>query len=133
MFNYKTIITVGFATIGAATVFALIQHFAPLWLWLTFVGILFFAFLLLCAYEPQEKPRYWLLNYEYIGEDERAHRAIKLLEGYSEPFLQKKEVDNLDNWVRFSITEITGETARLIQDKINQQNPKDNEPGQTER
>lgn len=127
MFNIKTIITVGFATIGAIVVFALIQHFAPLWIWASLVGIGFLSYLLICAYEPKKKPKYWLLSYEYVDENGEMRRTINLLEGYSKPFLKKRDVDNLHNWVRFSITEITDETAELIQEKINQQEQQDNE------
>lgn len=111
--------------------FSLIRQFTPPWLWALIVVIGFFAFLLLCAYEPKKKPRYWILFYEYDDENGELRRTIKLLEGYSKPFLKKEDVDKLHRWARFSITEITDETAQLIKGKINQQNHQENESEQT--
>ncbi len=131
MFNIKTIIVTGLSTIGAAIIFALIQHFAPLWLWLTLVGIGFFAFLLLCAYEPKKKPKYWFSIIGYLDESGNMINCPFLKKGYDKPFFDKKELEVIDRIVRFHFTEIDEYTYFSIKEKINQQNPKYNESEQT--
>ena len=131
MFNIKTIIVTGLSTIGAATVFALIQHFAPLWIWATLVGIVFFAFLLLCAYEPKKKPKYWFCIIEYLDEGGHLCKQPYIKKGYDKPFFHEEELRLIDRIVRFYFTEIDESTYLLIKEKINQQNPKYNESEQT--
>lgn len=121
MFNIKTIIVTGLSTIGAATVFALIQHFAPLWLWATLVGIAFFAFLLLCAYDPKKKPKYWFSIIEYLDEDGHLCKQPYIKKGYDKPFFDEEELKLIDRIVRFHFTEIDESTYLSIKDKINQQ------------
>ena len=121
MFNIKTIIVTGFSTIGAATIFALIQHFAPLWIWATLVGITFFAFLLLCAYEPKKKPKYWFCIFEYLDETGRLRKQSVLKKGPDKPFFDEEELKLIDRIIRFYITEIDEYTYFLIKEKINQQ------------
>lgn len=121
MFNVKTIIVTGLSTIGAATIFALIQHFSPLWLWLTLVGIGFFAFLLLCAYEPKKKPKYWFSIIEYLDEAGNLCALRYIKKGYGKPFFNEEELKLIDRIVRFYITEIDEDTYFLIKEKINQQ------------
>ena len=127
MFNIKTIIVTGLSTIGAATIFALIQHFAPLWIWATLVGITFFAFLLLCAYEPKKKPKYWFCIFEYLDETGRLRKQSVLKKGPDKPFFDEEELKLIDRIIRFYITEIDEYTYFLIKEKINQQNQKENE------
>lgn len=127
MFNIKTIIVTGLSTMGAATIFALIQHFAPLWIWATLVGITFFAFLLLCAYEPKKKPKYWFCIFEYLDETGRLRKQSVLKKGPDKPFFDEEELQLIDRIVRFYFTEIDEYTYFLIKEKINQQNPKENE------
>lgn len=127
MFNIKTIIVTGLSTMGAATIFALIQHFAPLWIWATLVGIAFFAFLLLCAYEPKKKPKYWFCISEYLDEAGHLRKQTYIKKGYDRPFFDEEELKLIDRIVLFHITEIDESTYLSIKEKINQQNQKDNE------
>lgn len=127
MFNIKTIIVIGLSTIGASTIFALIQHFAPLWLWLTLVGIAFFAFLLLCAYEPKKKPKYWFCIIEYLDEAGHLCKQPYIKKGYDKPFFDEEELKLIDRIVRFHFTEIDESTYFSIKEKINQQNQQENE------
>ena len=129
MFNIKTIIVTGLSTIGAATIFALIQHFAPLWLWLALVGIGFFAFLLLCAYEPKKKPQYWFSIIEYLDEAGNLCTLRYIKKEYGKPFFNEKELELIDRIVRFHITEISEDTYFLIKEEINQQNQQENGTG----
>lgn len=131
MFNIKTIIVTGLSTMGAATIFALIQHFAPLWLWATLVGIAFFAFLLLCAYEPKPKPKYWFCIFEYLDEAGHLCKQPYIKKGYDKPFFDEEELKLIDRIIRFYFTEIDESTYLSIKEKINQQNQKDNESEQT--
>ena len=126
MFNIKTIIVTGLSTIGAATIFAFIQHFAPLWFWLTLVGIGFFGFLLLCAYEPKPKPKpkYWFCIIGYIDESGKLLNCPVLKKGYDKPFFDKEELKHIDSIVRFYITEIDEDTYSSIKERINQQEQK---------
>lgn len=121
MFNIKTIIVTGLSTIGAVTIFALIQHFAPLWIWATLVGIAFFAFLLLCAYEPKPKPKYWFCIFEYLNEAGHLRKQTYIKKGYDRPFFDEEELKLIDRIVFFHITEISEDTYFLIKEKINQQ------------
>ena len=120
MFNIKTIIVTGLSTMGAATIFALIQHFAPLWLWATLVGIAFFAFLLLCAYEPKPKPKYWFCIFKYLDEAGHLRKQTYIKKGYDKPFFDEEELKLIDRIVFFHITEISEDTYFLIKEKINQ-------------
>lgn len=126
MFNIKTIIVSGLSTIGAATVFALIQHFAPLWIWATLVGIAFFAFLLLCAHEPKKKPKYWFSIIGYLDESGNMINCPFLKKGYDKPFFDKKELEVIDRIVRFYFIEIYEETYFLIKEKSIEQEQKEN-------
>ena len=131
MFNIKTIIITGLSTIGAATVFALIQHFAPLWIWATIVGIVLFALLLLCAHELKPKPKYWFSIIEYLDEAGHLRKQSVLKKGHDKPFFDEEELKLIDRIVRFYFTEIDEYTYFSIKEKINQQNPKYNESEQT--
>lgn len=131
MFNIKTIIVTCLSTIGAATIFALIRHFAPLWLWLALVGIGFFAFLLLCTYEPKKKPKYLFSIFEYLDETGHLRKLYYIKKGYDKPFFDEEELRLGDRIVRFYITEIDEDTYFLIKEKINQQNQQENGTEQT--
>ena len=120
MFNIKTIIVTGLSTIGATTIFALIQHFAPLWIWATLVGIAFFAILLLCAYEPKPKPKYWFSIIEYLDEAGHLRKQTYIKKGYDRPFFDKEELELIDRIIRFYFTEIDESTYLSIKEKINQ-------------
>ena len=131
MFNIKTIITGCFFAIGALTVFSLIRLFAPPWLWAAIVGIGFFAVLLLCAYEPKPKPKYWFCIFEYLDEAGHLRKQSVLKKGHDKPFFDEEELKLIDRIVRFYFTEIDEYTYFSIKEKINQQNPKYNESEQT--
>lgn len=121
MFNVKTIITGFFFAIGAFTVLSLIRQFAPLWLWASIVGIGFIAFLLLCAYEPKPKPKYWFSIIEYLDEDGRLFNQPCIKKGYDKPFFDKEDLQLIDRIVRFHFVEIDEENFFSIKEKINQQ------------
>lgn len=124
MFNVKTIITGFFFAIGAFTVLSLIRQFAPLWLWASIVGIGFIALLLLCAYEPKPKPKYWFSIIEYLDEDGHLCKQPYIKKGYDKPFFDKEELKHIDSIVRFYITEIDEDTYSSIKKRINQQEQK---------
>lgn len=120
MFNIKTIITGCFFAIGAFTVFSLIRLFTPLWLWAAIVGIGFFAVVLLCAYEPKKKPKYWFCIIEYLDEAGHLRKQTYIKKGYDRPFFDEEELKLIDRIVFFNITEISEDTYFLIKEKINQ-------------
>lgn len=126
MFNIKTIITGCFFAIGAFTVFSLIRLFAPPWLWAAIVGIGFFAILLLCAYEPKKKPKYWFSIIGYLDESGNMINCPFLKKGYDRPFFDKKELEVIDRIVRFHFTEIDEHTYFLIKEKSIEQEQKEN-------
>ncbi len=126
MFNIKTIITGFFFAIGAFTVFSLIRLFAPPWLWAAIVGIGFFAVLLLCAYEPKKKPKYWFIIFEYLDEAGHLCKQSVLKKGYDKPFFDKEELKLIDRIVRFYFIEIDEETYFSIKEKSIEQEQKEN-------
>ena len=111
--------------------FSLIRLFAPLWLWAAIVGIGFFAVVLLCAYEPKPKPKYWFCIFEYLDEAGHLRKLTSIKKGYDIPFFDEEELKLIDRIVRFHFTEIDEYTYFSIKEKINQQNPKYNESEQT--
>lgn len=121
MFNVKIIITGFFFAIGAFTVFSLIRLFAPPWLWASILVIGFIAILLLCAYEPNKKPKHWFCIIEYLDESGRLFNQPCIKKGYDKPFFDKEDLQLIDRIVRFHLTEIDEHTYFLIKEKINQQ------------
>lgn len=126
MFNVKTIITGFFFAIGAFTVFSLIRQFVPTWLFVSILVIVFIAILILCAYEPNKKPKHWFCIIEYLDESGRLFNQPFIKKGYDKPFFDKEDLQLIDRIVRFHFVEIDEETYFLIKEKSIEQEQKEN-------